>query len=88
MRVTTRAERLDRILYIMRDRGEVTLRQVAEIQGLRVTPYLTGCVSQLVADGYVNQSAIEGVYPLTHVYSLTDRGAQVVQEIIRLYGDI
>jgi DNA-binding HxlR family transcriptional regulator len=88
MRVTTRAERLDRILFTMSDRGDLTLRQIAENQGLRVTPYLTDCVNQLVTDGYVKQAVIEGVYPTTYTYHLTDSGKQVVTEIVRLYGDI
>lgn len=88
MRVTTRLERLDRILFAMQGRGDLTLRQIAELQGLRVTPYLSGCVAQLVADGQLTQTQIEGVYPATFAYSLTDLGNQTAHEVMRLYGDI
>jgi DNA-binding HxlR family transcriptional regulator len=67
--------------------GEVTLREIGKRQGLKVTPYLASLVSQLVADGQITRQAIEGVYPTTHIYALTDKGQDLADLIIRLYGD-
>lgn len=75
---------MDSIVVSMDGGGEVTLRKIAERQGLRVTPYLSQLVAQLVADGQITCNQIEGVYPPTFVYALTDKGQDLADLIIRL----
>lgn len=87
MRVTNRNERLDMIVRSLSGGGEVTLREIAKRQGLQVTPYLSGCVSQLVNDGHLNKTVLDGVYPTTYLYSLTEAGQGLADLVIRLYGE-
>lgn len=87
MRVSNRNQRMDFIVRSLSGGGEVTLREIANRQGLRVTPYLSGCVAQLVADGHLTKGVLDGVYPETHVYSLTDKGHGLAELVIRLYGE-
>lgn len=85
MRVKSRNERLDRIVAVMSGAGQVTLREIARLQNLQVTPYLKDCVLQLVLDGHVDQSELEGVYPKTHQYTLTEGGERLAGLILKLY---
>lgn len=87
MRVTNRNQRMDFIVRSLSGGEEVTLRQIAIRQGLRVTPYLSGCVAQLVNDGHLTKGVLDGVYPDTHVYKLTEQGQGLAELVIRLYGE-
>jgi DNA-binding HxlR family transcriptional regulator len=60
------------------------MREIARRNHMQVSPYLTGCVLQLVLDGQVNQTEMEGVYPKTYVYSLTHKGQELADLLERL----
>lgn len=79
-------ERLDKVARSMAGEGRgLTLREIARRNRLVVSPYLRGVMARLVSDGHVTRTELEGVYPLTHLYTLTESGEKLAELVNRLY---